>query len=121
MNDEGDRYVQHSILMDLFTTSNLMASRIVHSGQTHECFSRFLRKPSTKSFHGGVLLLVKLQTFACNFTKSNTLPWVFFATFKLYKMLPNRAKHHTYLSKDIRTTPMDGSFFIFGFQQIFIL
>ena len=34
--------------------------------------------------HGGVLLLVKLQAF-CNFTKSNTPPWVFFTFFKLYK------------------------------------
>ena len=27
--------------------------------------------------HEGVLLLVILQAEACNFTKSNTLPWVF--------------------------------------------
>ena len=33
-----------------------------------------------------VLLLVTLQTEACNFTKSNTPPWVFFAFFKLYKL-----------------------------------
>ena len=31
-----------------------------------------------KNTHGGVLLL------ACNFTKSNTPPWVFFTFFKLY-------------------------------------
>ena len=31
----------------------------------------------------GVLLLVKLQAVACNFTKSNTPPWVFFTFFKL--------------------------------------
>ena len=30
-----------------------------------------------KNTHGGVLLLVKLQTEACNFTKSNTSPFVF--------------------------------------------
>ena len=32
--------------------------------------------------HQGVLLLVKLQTSACIFTKSNSLPWVFFEPFK---------------------------------------
>ena len=31
-----------------------------------------------KSTHGGVLILVKLQASACNFTKINTPPWVFF-------------------------------------------
>ena len=35
--------------------------------------------------HGGVLLLVKLQASACNFTKNNTLPWVFFTLLKLYE------------------------------------
>ena len=34
--------------------------------------------------HGGMLLLVKLQAKACNFTKSNTLPWVFFTFLKLH-------------------------------------
>ena len=39
---------------------------------------------SAKNTHGGVLLLVKLQAFlACNFTKSNTPPWVFFTFLKL--------------------------------------
>ena len=49
-----------------------------------------------KNTHGGVLLLVKLQTEACNFTKSNTPPWVFFTSFKLYEWYqePNRATHH---------------------------
>ena len=32
-----------------------------------------------------MLLLVKLQTSASNFTKSNTPPWVFFTFFKLCK------------------------------------
>ena len=31
-----------------------------------------------KNTHGGLLLLVKLQAEACNFTKSNSPPWVFF-------------------------------------------
>ena len=38
-----------------------------------------------KNIHGGGLLLVKLQASACNFTKSNTPPRVFFTFFKLYE------------------------------------
>ena len=38
-----------------------------------------------KNTHGGMLLLVKLQALAYNFTKSNTPPWVFFTFLKLYK------------------------------------
>ena len=34
-----------------------------------------------KKTHGGVLLLVNLWVEACNFTKSNALPWVFFTAF----------------------------------------
>ena len=33
---------------------------------------------------------------ACNFTKINTPPWVFFTFFKLYKMVPNRTTHHKF-------------------------
>ena len=40
---------------------------------------------NVKNNHGGVLILVKLQTSACNFTKINTPPWVFFTFLKLYK------------------------------------
>ena len=40
---------------------------------------------NVKNTHGGVLILVKLQAEACNFTKTNTPPWVFFTFFKLYK------------------------------------
>ena len=32
-----------------------------------------------------MLLLLKLQAEACNFTKGNTPPWVLFTFFKLYK------------------------------------
>ena len=35
--------------------------------------------------HEGVLILVKLQALACNFTKINTPPWVFFTFFELYQ------------------------------------
>ena len=38
-----------------------------------------------KNTHGGVLILVTLQAKACNFTKINTISWVFFTFFKLYK------------------------------------
>ena len=38
-----------------------------------------------KNTHRGVLLLVKFQAEACNFTKSNILPWVFFTFVKLYE------------------------------------
>ena len=40
---------------------------------------------NVKTTHGEVLLLGKLQAKACNFTKSNSTPWVFFTFFKLYK------------------------------------
>ena len=40
---------------------------------------------NVKNTHGGVLLLVTLQTLVCNSTKSNTLAWVFFTIFKLRK------------------------------------
>ena len=36
---------------------------------------------NVKNIHGGMLLLVKLQAEACNFTKSNIPPWVFFTFF----------------------------------------
>ena len=35
-----------------------------------------------ENIHGGVLLLVKLQALAYNFTKSNTPPFVFLTFFK---------------------------------------
>ena len=38
-----------------------------------------------ENIHGGVLILVKLQVSACNFTKINTPPWVFFTCFELHK------------------------------------
>ena len=40
---------------------------------------------NVKNTHGGVLILVKLQPSACNFTKINSPSWVFFAFFKLYE------------------------------------
>ena len=40
---------------------------------------------NVKNTHGGLLILVKFQTKACNFTKIHTPSWVFFTFFKLYK------------------------------------
>ena len=40
---------------------------------------------NVKNTHEGVLVLVKLQALACNFTKINTPSWVFFTFFKLHK------------------------------------
>ena len=42
-------------------------------------------KNNVKNTHRGVWFLVKLQASACNFTKSNTPPWVFFTFSKLCK------------------------------------
>ena len=40
---------------------------------------------NVKNTHGGVLILVKLQASAYNFTKINTAPWVFSTFLKLHK------------------------------------
>ena len=50
-------------------------------------------KNNVKNTHRGVWFLVKLQAEACNFTKSNTPPWVFLTFFYIAQMLSNRAKH----------------------------
>ena len=44
-------------------------------------FSTMCNFKNVKNTHGGMLLLVKLQAEACNFTKSNIPPWVFFTFF----------------------------------------
>ena len=43
----------------------------------------FVQFKNVKNTHEGVLILVKLQASACNFTKINTPPLVFFTFFKL--------------------------------------
>ena len=40
---------------------------------------------NVKNIHGRVLLLVKLQVSACNFTKRNAPPWVFSTFFEQCK------------------------------------
>ena len=49
-----------------------------------------------KNIYRELLLLIKLQGLACNLTKRNTLPRVFLAFFKLYKMVPKRSMHHIF-------------------------
>ena len=47
---------------------------------------------NVKNTHEGVLLCrLRYQASACNFTKINTLPCVFFTL--ILQMVPNRAKH----------------------------
>ena len=41
----------------------------------------FYSLKNVKRTHAGVLILVKLQAQACNFTKIYTPPWVFFHVF----------------------------------------
>ena len=45
----------------------------------------FVQFKKRENIHGGVLTLVKFQASVYNFSKINTLPWVFFAFLKLYK------------------------------------
>ena len=52
-----------------------------------------------KNTHGGVSLLVKLQAEACNFTKSNIPPWVFFTFSKFYNWYQTRKASHMLNSK----------------------
>ena len=51
---------------------------------------------NVKNTHGGVLILVTLQAEACNITKIDTPPWVFFTFFKILQMVRNRATHHVF-------------------------
>ena len=49
---------------------------------------------NVKSTHRGVILLVKLQAEACNFTKSITPLWVLFTYFELNKWYQTRKAFH---------------------------
>ena len=73
----------------------------------------FYNIKNVKITDGGVLLLVKLQLLACNFTKSNTPPWVFFTFFKLYKWY-QIAQSITYLSREIFLRVIVGFYGIFA-------
>ena len=50
---------------------------------------------NTKNTHGVVLLLLKLQVSACNFTKSNTPPWVFFTFLNSVNGIKSSKASHT--------------------------
>ena len=52
-----------------------------------------------------MLLLVKLQTVACNFTESSTTPWVFFTFLKIVQMVLNRANRHNNVFSIGETSP----------------
>ena len=57
-----------------------------------------------KNTPGGMLLLVKLQASACNFTKSNTPPGVLFKYFELYRwyQIVQSASYDLQAFKDLR-------------------
>ena len=40
------------------------------------------------------MLKTPMEALACNFTKINTPPWVFFPFFLIVQMVPNRATHY---------------------------
>ena len=52
----------------IFLTSDIIPKIVMHLSDLK----------NVKNSHGGVLLLVKLQASASNFTISNTAQWVFF-------------------------------------------
>ena len=59
---------------------------------------------NVKNTHGGVLLLVSGWLKACNFTESNTPPWVFFMFFKLCKwyQIAQRITNANYLFQGLK-------------------
>ena len=56
--------------------SNFLSFLIIYVMRRAICYP-FYNLKNGKNTHGGMLLLVKSEAEACNFTKSNTLPWVF--------------------------------------------
>ena len=51
--------------------------------------------------HEGVLLSVKLQVLACNFTKSNTPPWVFLNFLNSTNGTKSRNASHIRFQKEV--------------------
>ena len=68
----------------------------------------FAQLKNAKNTHGEVILLVKVQVSACNFTKSIVPPWVFFSRFffKLYKcyQTAQSIRNIPYLQRTIERT-----------------
>ena len=60
----------------------------------------FVQFKKRRNFLRGVLLLVKLQALARNYTKSNTPLWVFFTFLKFYKryQIAQRITYYFYQS-----------------------
>ena len=77
--------------------------------------SQWKKLRNVKNTHGGVLLLVKLQASAWNFTKSNTPLWVFFTFFKLHKrnQIAQRITHQIMLGLTFYCCLDWGSYIIF--------
>ena len=79
---------------------------------------------NVKNHHGQVFLFVKSQASAFNFTKSKTLPWVFFTFFKLYKwyQIAQRITYsvclHSEFSHSFLCTQLSLFFFFFLFGDI---
>ena len=65
----------------IFLISDIIPKTVMHWAIWHHLYNL----KNLKNAHGVVLLLAKLRALACNFTKSNTPPWVFFTFLKLYK------------------------------------
>ena len=63
-----------------------------------------------KNTHGGVLLLVKLQTSACNFTKSNAPPWVFSRFLNCTNSTKSRIASHTIMNASVIINTLLGNF-----------
>ena len=65
----------------IFLISDIIPKTVMHWAIWYHLYNL----KNLKNAHGVVLLLVKLRALACNFTKSNTTPWVVFTFLKLYK------------------------------------
>ena len=69
---------------------------------TEECKWRSVNFRKVAGFsHEGVLLLVKLQVLACNFTKSSTPPWVFFNFLNCANGTKSRNASHIRFQKEV--------------------
>ena len=95
-------------------TQNLEYFTLVHNIHVMLLAFRYhvYKLKNLKKTLGGVLLLVKLQAVARNFTKRNTPPWVLFTIFKLSKKFYQIAQSIAYnlrnwLKTDMSSLPFD--------------
>ena len=82
--------MQTTVIINIFNICNScrqIVSGICEGADGYEALSaiRYHLYNNVKSTHLVVIVFVKLQAVACNFTKTITPPWVFFMFFKLYK------------------------------------